>query len=247
MAGYLIEYRFHGYAKRYSRNLIYDVAKKFRTRGVIGQGRAVSHMTLYGPFSTKYEKRMASEVVQACQNYSLVPLKIEGFGHFGKEVIYMRIRPSKELEDLRRDISEKLLKLTTTKSEFDSNFNLSFHATIAFRDIKRKFADIWNYIERKPAPNIRQHLLRITILKGNRILYEYDLLQQRLLTRREALSKRSWRKTLELLKQRTTSYEQDIEGYEPVFGNVAERLRWELNVIKLRISKCLKRAHLGIS
>ncbi|MBM3156018.1 MAG: 2'-5' RNA ligase family protein [Chloroflexi bacterium] len=247
MAGYLIEYRFHGYAKTYSRNLMYDVAKKFRTRGVIGRGRAVPHMTLYGPFSTKNERRMTSEIVQACRDYSLVPFRVEGFGHFGKEVIYMRIRPSKELEDLRRDISERLLKLTNTRSEFDSKFNLSFHATIAFRDIERKFGKIWSYIDQKPGLNIKQHLLRVTVLRGHRILYEYDLLQQRLLMRREALSKRSWGKTLELLKQKTTNYEQDVEEYEIASENIAKRLRWQLNVIKLRISKYLKRAHLWIS
>lgn len=235
MAGYLIEYRFHGYAKAYARDLIWDTAKKFRVRGVTKRGHAVPHMTLFGPFSTRQEKRMVSEVVRACQNYSLAPFGIEGFGHFGKEVIYMRIRPSKELEDLRRDISERLLKVTHTRSEFDSNSNLSFHATIAFRDIERKFAKIWKYIEQKPAPSINQHLLRVTILKGHRLLYEYDLLQQRLLIRREALNKRSWRKTFELLKQRTTEYEQDMEEYETALQKVARRLRREFTTIKLKI------------
>lgn len=244
MAGYLIEYRFHGYAKAYARDLIWGTAKKFRVRGVTKRGHAVPHMTLFGPFSTKHERKMVSEVVEACRNYNLVPFRIEGFGHFGKEVIYMRIRPSKELEDLRRDISEKLLNLTNTRSEFDSKYNLSFHATIAFRDIEGKFDRIWKYIEQKPTPNINQHLLRVTILKGRRILYEYDLLEQKLLSRPKALSKRSWRKTFELLKQRTPRYEQDVEGYETVFENVAKRLRWKLASIKLKIRNYAKRARL---
>ena len=244
MAGYLIEYRFHGYAKRYSRALMYDVAQRFRTRGVVEGGKAVPHMTLFGPFSTKYEKRMVSEVVKACRAYELVPFKVEGFGNFDNKVVYLRMQPSKRLEDLRRDIAERLLKVVHTRSPFDSKFGLSFHATIAFRDVERKFAEIWKYIEQKPAPNINQHLLRVTILKGRRILYEYDLLQQKLLIRREALSGRSWGRTFELLKQRTPSYEQDMEEYDTAFQKVARRLRWEFTTINLKISKYVKRVRL---
>ena len=34
MALFLIEFRLHGYAKEYTKGLIYDVAKKFRVKGV---------------------------------------------------------------------------------------------------------------------------------------------------------------------------------------------------------------------
>ena len=33
-ASYFIEFRFQGYAKRYSKKIIWDVAKKFRVKGV---------------------------------------------------------------------------------------------------------------------------------------------------------------------------------------------------------------------
>jgi len=38
--------------------------------------------------------------------------------------------------------------------------------------------------------------LRITILRNGKILYEYDLMLKRLLNRRQALSKRIWKKTI---------------------------------------------------
>ena len=48
---------------------------------------------------------------------------------------------------------------------------------------------------------ISQHLLRVTILgKGARIQCEYDLVLKRLLSRREALSRYWWRKTIEKLR-----------------------------------------------
>lgn len=43
---YLIEFRFHGYAKWYAKNLIYDVARRFKVKGVT-ENRAVPHIFLY--------------------------------------------------------------------------------------------------------------------------------------------------------------------------------------------------------
>lgn len=49
---------------------------------------------------------------------------------------------------------------------------------------------------------ISQYLLRITILgKGSRIQYEYDLVLKRLLSRRQALSRRWWRETISRFKE----------------------------------------------
>ena len=49
---------------------------------------------------------------------------------------------------------------------------------------------------------INQHLLRITILgKGSRIQAEYDLVLKKMLSRREALSKYWWRKTIETFRE----------------------------------------------
>ena len=49
---------------------------------------------------------------------------------------------------------------------------------------------------------ISQHLLRVTILgKGSRIQCEYDLVLKRLLSRRQALSRHWWRKTIGKFKE----------------------------------------------
>ncbi len=79
--GYLIEFRFTGYAKKYSKSLIHEVARKFKVKGVTRK-RAVPHITLYGPFTTKDEKQMVSVVVNTARKYELVPFKIKGFNYF---------------------------------------------------------------------------------------------------------------------------------------------------------------------
>jgi 2'-5' RNA ligase len=195
MPHYLIEFRFHGYAKKYLRRLIFEVARRFHVRGLTRK-RPVPHITLAGPFETRDIKRMIRDVESVAKSYKLVNFKLKGFGYFNNpegKVIYADIEPSKELEELRWELAKRLLKYVELK-EGDKKF--AFHATIAFKDIDRKFSDIWRYLKSKEIPNINQYLLRITILRNGKILYEYDLMLKRLLNRREALSNRIWKKTI---------------------------------------------------
>lgn len=170
MSHYLIEFRFHGYAKRYLRKLIFDVARRFHVSGVTRK-RPVPHITLAGPFETRDIKRVIRDVESVAKNYNLVNFKLKGFGYFDSingKVIYADIEPSKELEELRWELATRLMKYAELK-EWDKNMNFSFHATIAFKDIDRKFSDIWRYLKSKEESNINQHLLRITILRNGKI------------------------------------------------------------------------------
>jgi 2'-5' RNA ligase len=200
MAHYLIEFRFHGYAKKYAKHLIHEVARKFRVKGVT-RNRAVPHITLFGPFTTRQEKKMVSEVIKVGKEFSLVPFIVKGFDYFDKEqkVIYLDIDPSAELKELRQELAKKLIKISDSQ-QWDKKKQFQFHSTVAFRDIDKKFPKIWEYIKKKEEPNIKQHLLRITILKGNRILYEYDLILKKLLNRKQALSRYWFNKTIKNYK-----------------------------------------------
>ena len=198
MPHYLIEFRFHGYARKYLKKSIFDVARGFRVKGVTRK-RPVPHITLVGPFETREIKRVITDVESVANNYDLVNFKLIGFGYFNNprgKVIYADIEPSKELEELRWELAKRLMKYAEIK-EWDKRERFSFHATIAFKDIGRKFSEIWRYLKSKETPNINQYLLRITIIgKGGRIVCEYDLMLKRLLNRRAALSKRIWKKTI---------------------------------------------------
>jgi len=200
MVHYLIEFRFHGYAKKYAMSLLYEVARKFRVRGVT-RNRAVPHITLFGPFTTRHEERMVSEIVNAGREFSLVPFMVRGFDYFDKahKVIYLDVSPSVELKELRQELAQRLDKISDSQP-WDDKKQFQFHSTIAFRDIDRKFSEIWEYIKEKEEANIKQHLLRITILKGKRILYEYDLILKKLLNRRQALSRYWLNKTIKNYK-----------------------------------------------
>ncbi|MEW6063279.1 MAG: 2'-5' RNA ligase family protein [Nanoarchaeota archaeon] len=207
MNHYLIEFRFRGYAKKYLKERIFEVAKKFRVKGVTKK-HVVPHITLFGPFTTTDERKVASTFLSVCKRYDLMTFQLKGFGNFDNRVIYVDINPSEELKKFRRELSKEITGLRNflifrtvkTKGITDFEESHAFHATIAFKDIERKFQSILMYLKNKHVPHIDQRLLRVTLLRNGRILYEYDFLQKRAFNRREALNKHFWRKTINLLK-----------------------------------------------
>jgi len=201
---FLVEFRLHGYAKEYAKDVVYSVAKKFRVRGVTGK-KVVPHISLYGPGKIDDIGKVVSAVKRVGRKYTLVPFKIKSFDYFDKphKVIYLDISPSKELEALRWELSQELRKVSSCQSQDrHSSTKFKFHGTIAFKDIDNKFDRIWSYIKNKEEPDINQYLLRITVIGARwRIVCEYDLILKKLLNRRESLSKRLFQKTINKLRE----------------------------------------------
>ncbi len=81
MAYYRIEFRFDEWEKNNVKSLIYDVAKKFRMKGITRK-KAAPHVTLFGPFIASYEKKLVSELIYIAEKYTLIPFKIKGFNFF---------------------------------------------------------------------------------------------------------------------------------------------------------------------
>lgn len=204
MAVYLIEFRLSGSARKYVRDTVFDVARKFDVSGVT-RNRVVPHVTMIGPIKTIYEKKLIDETIETCMKYDLMTTKFSGFTSFGNwlkgdRVLAIKMEPSNELELLRsalvRDLSGfcQLYKFDTRKWKP--------HVTIAFKDIDKKFGRIKKYLEDRSCPEIQHYVLRITVLKNAKILCEYDFLQKRTLTRLEALNRETKKMTISLLKER---------------------------------------------
>ncbi|NMB66559.1 2'-5' RNA ligase family protein [Candidatus Woesearchaeota archaeon] len=205
MAHYLIEFRLRGFAKRYSQKLIKEIGKKVRVKGMKDK---VSHITLYGPFTTNNEREMVAKVLDLCRKYNRIYFSIKGINYFNNpsnKVVYLDINPSEELKLFREKLSLKLkaITFTTSKEDTKNKADFKFHSTIAFKDINLKMNQILSYLKNIKHPNIRQTLLRVTILKNGKILNEYDFLQKRLFNRKQSLNKKLWKRTISLLKSKT--------------------------------------------
>lgn len=198
---YLIEFRFSGYAKETIKELKNNISRRFH----VTRKKIVPHITLVGPLRIGDEEILIDIVNEVCKKYELVKFKLDGFDNFENRVIYVKIKPSEELKKLRLELKEKLEKFCEL-SEYDFDRNFTFHATLVLKDISRKFDKIWEYLQTWKIPEMDQYVLRVTILRNNRILAEYDLLQRKMLNRKEALDKDTYHKTIKKLeKKRDTS------------------------------------------
>jgi len=104
------------------------------------------------------------------------------------------------MEEFRRELSETLRPYCSLKQyDFQENFN--FHATIAMDLNPKKFQQVKNYIDKKQEPSFKHILMRVTIIKNQRILYEYDFMLRKMLNRKEAKSGVILSKTFNELKR----------------------------------------------
>ena len=191
---YLVEFRFSGFAKKKIRELAYALADNFGVRNVADH-RTVPHITLAGPLSTKHERRLVGVIMDAARRHGLARFRLDGFGNFHRDVVYVKIIPSGELAEMRREVVENLKEFChLAEHDYESDWNP--HATLAMKDISGKFKEIQKFLKSWKIPDIEQQVLRVTILKNGRILCEYDLVEGRLLNRRESLDRVRFRKTV---------------------------------------------------
>ena len=213
MPEYLIEFRFSGYAKKAIKELKKNISRNYHVKS-----QKIPHITLVGPVYTKDEKRLIKEVKDVCKQYELVKFKLDGFDSFENRVIYVRIKPSEKLEQLRSELAEKLEKFCDL-SEFDHESHFTFHATLV-KDIQRKFDRIWEYLQTWKIPDMEQYVIRVTVVKNFKILAEYDLLQRKTLDRSKSLDRKTYRKTIEKLDKKREPSEikfEDVTSRERVF------------------------------
>lgn len=209
MTHYFIEFRFQGKAKYEMKKMIYDIDRRFNLNQV-RRKRPIPHVTIVAPFYTNNQKQLVRDFKNVCEKYSLVKFKIEGYGHFANsKVVYINIKPSEKLVEFRKDLIKKIRTYSTLKN-YDSGDMYKPHATLAMKLDNNQFDKIKNYVLRKKEFSKDYIMVRATLIKGNKILYEYDFLLKRLLNRREAKSKILYAKTINKLKNNNSNNNSGI-------------------------------------
>ena len=162
--------------------------------------RPVPHITLFGPFDCRSTKSVIDVIKDVGSDYAKLEYSVDGFDYFEskkkflfittssrKNVIYLKVRPSVELEEFRYLLAKRLLPITDSVN-IDSDKQFHFHATLAMKDIDRKFDDIWEYLKKHDISE-KGVAYRITLLKMGKIVCEYDLHEGKILRRSQVLGK----------------------------------------------------------
>lgn len=195
MTHYLIEIRYFGKAKYQVKSIIKDVDNKFKLK----KCRKVPHITLIQPFKTNKQKWLVSDFKNICSKQKTMTFSIEGIGVFPFFVVFAKVKPDEELLAFRKRLLTKLRKYCNIIS-----VNRSFkpHTTIALRMGFFKFFKIWIYLKSKLNITFTNQVMRATLLRDGKILYEYDFLKKKLLNRNQALSKKNLSRTFKALKRK---------------------------------------------
>ena len=177
-------------AKEMMRDIAYNVREYFMgPQQRRSERRVVPHITLAGSLTTGDETRLVQEVVAACKKYKIIKFKLNGFDRFNENVIYVKINPSPSLVSLQKDIATRLNDFCKM-GEHDLHTPFTFHGTLHMdKNGIHNFDKIWEFVNTYSIPSFDLLVARVTILKNGRILCEHDLILDRTLNRREALSR----------------------------------------------------------
>ena len=147
---FLVEFRLRGYAREYAEWASVRILQKAKNLGIreLGGHRFVSHITLLGGARTNNWKWLANEVERIGQKYTLVPLEIKGISSFNnktKQIIYLDVDPSPELEALRWEFAQRLTKISFEYQPWDTKPKYEFHSTVGMF-IPQPATNLVNYV-----------------------------------------------------------------------------------------------------
>jgi 2'-5' RNA ligase len=199
MTHYLIDIRLMGSVKHQIRNLSNHLQEKFN----LGDKLVTPHITLAGPFSTHDEQKLIKDFTRICSNQKVIPkYEVGSYGFFDDtRVVFVAITPDENLKQFRYQLSQALLPYCSLRNyDLDSADEFRFHATLAMKLDWLTFRRIKWYFRRQESVMYRHHPIRATLLRNTRILCEYDFIQERMLSRAQALSRATMKRDFDILK-----------------------------------------------
>jgi 2'-5' RNA ligase len=199
MTRYLIDIRLMGSVKHQIRNLRNHLAETF----ILSDNLVTPHITLAGPFSTDNEQKLIEDFTRICTNQKVIPkYEVGGYGFFDDtRVIFVTITPDETLKQFRYQLSQAISPYCSLRNyDLDSADAFRFHSTLAMKLDWLTFQRIKWYFRKQECVIYRHHPIRATLIRNSRILCEYDFIQERMLSRAQALSRATRKRDFNLLK-----------------------------------------------
>ena len=138
---FLVEFRLRGYSSEYAQwasARVLRKAKSFGIRKLSGQ-HFVSHITLFGNAKTNNLKQVTNRIERIRKYYlieqpnTMIPFKIKGIGNFNnmnKQVIYLDVDPSPQLEQFRWELAQSLTNVSFDYAPWDTTEKYEFHSSV---------------------------------------------------------------------------------------------------------------------
>lgn len=221
---FYVEVRTGGDTKSELRTIINDVADEFSVTE-LSEAHVVPHVPLFGPYDTARGSEVKRQLIETLSDFDVVPYRIAGFDTFHNEQrVDITVVPSIELVSLRKQIGEVLQPLTKNYPAWDEDLKLEFRIPVVDSSqlATGNVTAVLEYLESRFDPTFDEYATRVTSLRNEKILWEYDLLQDRVLEQNEATSATAWRRTEELLDERASPTDFRSLVTAPIAPLVAE-------------------------
>jgi 2'-5' RNA ligase len=195
----MIDIRLMGSVKHQIQTLSDHLQEKFR----LGNKLVTPHITLAGPFSTDNEEKLVGDFTRICTDQKEVPkYELGGYGFFDdSRVVFVTITPNETLKQFRSHLSRAISPYCSLRDyDLDDAEAFRFHATLAMKLDWLTFKRIKWYFRGQESVIYRHHPIRATLIRNSKILCEYDLIQERMLSRAQALSRATMKRDFAILK-----------------------------------------------
>lgn len=159
---YILHCLLRGEIEEYHHDLVNQIAKKFNLK-ITKEENLKTHLTLKYPFETNNIEEIERICKEFCQAHKKTLVKLEGFGTFPSETVFINATLSKEAKETFEDLIKELRKIKWMPwNEYDAE-NLHFHSTIAER-CGEQFPKVIDFIKGKER-SFNCKFDNITILK----------------------------------------------------------------------------------
>jgi len=160
---YAIFFLLKGDSKTYKDKLSKYSAIKFNEKRIF-ESKVPAHVTLKGPFETRNIVPIKNILRQFAKNQNTTSIKITGFGHFNKSVIFLNFKFPESAKKIQKDLVSELKNfddILITRHDLDFHP----HSTISYVKDKDKFRFMWHYFEKLKCPKFQMKFDHIALMK----------------------------------------------------------------------------------
>jgi 2'-5' RNA ligase len=185
---YFIEYRICGKLNSKLKSIKNELKRKFPYFYQF-EGQ-VFHITLVPPINVDIEKEFILESIrEELKSRMVVEFKVKNYDFFDnedKKPIFMNVGFDKNFKTVRERLVDRLRKKVEIVDKYEKD-GFNPHIALGFTNHRNNAKEIVDFLNTKYFIEMRQIFDRISILNGSRILWEYDIFNQKTLGRTEAI------------------------------------------------------------
>jgi 2'-5' RNA ligase len=139
---YVIVCSIKGEALKFHEKLVGEICDKFKVK----RQRLPAHFTIKAPFEKENISDLENLTENFCKTKESTEFKLDGFGHFREDVVFMDIKTSNKAVTVHDEYIDVLKTLDWLEWKRNEGKGRIFHCTLVSKIPSGKFKDIWQYL-----------------------------------------------------------------------------------------------------